>query len=173
MPRYIALLRGVNVGGNSMVRMSELKECFEAQGFENVATYINSGNIAFDARSASETAVEKAIEKHFSRHIDVMLRKQSEITQILNANPLAGAYENPKQMHVLFLKGELPLEKQFQLSETDFGDEVVICMDRQIYVLMPAGVTESVFSKKAILDKKPRVLYTGRNIRTVEKLAGL
>jgi uncharacterized protein (DUF1697 family) len=74
---------------------------------------------------------------------------------------------------VLFLKGELPLEKQFQLSETDFGDEVVICMDRQIYVLMPAGVTESVFSKKAILDKKPRVLYTGRNIRTVEKLAGL
>ena len=87
---------------------------------------------------------------------------------------MAGEFESHKQMHVLFLKNELPLEKHFQLSETDFARmKNVICLGREIYVLLPTGVAESVFGKRAVLDKAPRVPYTGRNWRTVQKLAEL
>lgn len=175
--RYIALLRGINVGGNSMMKMDELKAVFAECGFENVKSYINSGNIAFDSSRNSEKGLmkdlEETIEKRFGRRVDVMVRKQSNIQEIIDANPLAGQFKSHKQMHVLFLKGELPLEKQFQLSELDLGDEAVVCLGREIYLLLPEGVTESVFSKKAPLDKGPRVGYTGRNWRTVEKLAEL
>lgn len=177
MPRYIALLRGINVGGNTMVKMDELKAEFERLGFENVCSYINSGNIGFDSSRSSEKGLAKdledAVEKRFGRHFDVIIRRQDAIRGIFQANPFAGEFESHKQMHVLFLKSELPLQKQFQLSETDFGSETVICLGREIYVLMPSGVAESVFSRKAILDKAPRVPYTARNWRTVEKLASL
>ena len=160
-----------------MMKMDELKAVFVELGFENVKTYINSGNVAFDSGRSSEKGLvkdlEEAIESRFGRPVDVMVRKQSSFREIVEGNPLAGEFESHKQMHVLFLKNELPLEKQFQLSETDFGNEVVICLGREIYVLLPAGVAESVFSKKAVLDKAPRVPYTGRNWRTVQKLAEL
>jgi uncharacterized protein (DUF1697 family) len=177
MPRYIALLRGINVGGKSMIKMDELKAVFEEGGFENVKSYINSGNFAFDSGRSSEKGLvkdlEAAIEKKFGRPVDIMVRRQSTIREIVERNPLVGEFESHKQMHVLFLKNELPVEKQFQLSETDFGGEIVICLGREIYVLLPAGVAESLFSKKAVLDKKPKVPYTGRNWRTVQKLAEL
>ena len=175
--RYIALLRGVNLGGNTMIKMEELRAMFEALGFENVVSYINSGNIAFDSPRISEKGLmkdlEAAVESRFGRHFHVMVRRQTTIREIIAADPLAGEYESHKQMHVLFLKNELPLEKQFQLSETDFGDEIVICLGREIYVLMPNGVAESVFSRKAVLDRAPRVPYTARNWRTVQKLGEL
>jgi uncharacterized protein (DUF1697 family) len=175
--RYIALLRGVNLGGSTMVKMADLKAEFEGLGFENVRTYINSGNVAFDSSRASEKGlikdIEKAVEIKFGRHFDVMVRRQGAIREIVANNPLAGEFDDHKQMHVLFLKSELPLEKHFQLSETDFGNEIVICLGREIYVLMPGGVADSVFSKKAVLDRSPRVPYTARNWRTVAKLMEL
>jgi uncharacterized protein (DUF1697 family) len=102
-----------------------------------------------------------------------MVRKQSEVKEIIDANPFAGESCDHKLLHVLFLKNDLPLEKQFLLSETDFGNETVICLGREIYVRLPAGVAESVFSRKRVLDKAPRVSYTARNWRTVQKLAEL
>lgn len=173
MPRYVALLRGINVGGNTMVKMSELKACFESYGFENVSTYINSGNIAFDAGRTSEKKIEDAIEAALARRIDVVLRKRAEIERVIAANPFAGKFASHKQMHVLFLKEPLPAEKAVLLAETDFGQEQFTAVGKEIYGLLPAGVAESAFSKKAILDKKPRVVYTARNWRTVERLASL
>ena len=63
MTRHIALLRGINVGGNNIIKMAELKAAFELQGFENVATYINSGNVLFDSGDEDETITKKACEK--------------------------------------------------------------------------------------------------------------
>lgn len=175
--RYVALLRGINLGGNNQMKMSDLKAAFEEIGFENVASYINSGNLAFDFKKTAEAklelAIEDAVEAKSGERVDVMVRPQGDIERILANNPFEREYESHKHMHVLFLKNELPLEKHFQLSETDFGNEKVICLGREIYVLMPAGVAESVFSRKAVLDKKPRVSYTARNWRTTLKLADL
>ena len=175
--RYVALLRGINVGGNTMIKMAELKTEFERLGFKNVVTYINSGNLVFDSRKMSEerlaSRLETAIEAGFGKAIDVMVREQADIKRVIENNPFAGEYESHKQMHVLFLKAELPREKVELLSEMDFGQERLVIADREIYFYLPLGVADSLFSKKAPLDKKPRVAYTARNWRTVQNLSEL
>src|ERR671912_425296 len=101
--KYVALLRGINVGGATMMKMSDLKAEFEGLGFENVRTYINSGNIAFDAKKSAESKlidrIESAIEKRFGRNVPLMVREQNDIERILNSNPFEGQYDNHKEMH--------------------------------------------------------------------------
>lgn len=173
--RYVALLRGINVGGNTMIKMAELKAVFERCGLENVVTYINSGNLAFDCKKMGEeklvSKLETAIEASVGKVVDVMVREQADIGRIIDNNPFAGEYESHKQMHMLFLKEPLMPEKAEMLRDTDFGDERLSIDGREIYFYLPHGVADSLFSKKAPLDKKPRVAYTARNWRTVEKLS--
>ena len=92
--RYVALLRGINVGGATMIKMADLKAEFEALGFENVRTYINSGNLAFDAKKSSENRladkIETAVEALVGRHIAVVVREQNDIKRILQNNPFDG-----------------------------------------------------------------------------------
>ena len=174
--RYIALLRGVNVGGNTMIKMAELKASFEELGFNNVVSYINSGNLAFDATKSSEekicTKIEKAIEKDFGKTIPVMIREQASIRNVLDNNPFQGAYETHKQMHVLFMKEKMPKDKQEQLKAAETELEKFEVVDREIYALLKAGVADSLLGK-GFIEKKLKVAITGRNWRTVEKLAEL
>jgi len=175
--RYIALLRGINVGGNTMVKMEELRRTFEALGFENVKTYINSGNVAFDAAKLNEASlvskIEKTIESDFGRPIQAMIRQQKEFEMILQSNPFEGEFESHKEMHVLFLKDEMPREKQDQLLAAAAAEtERFAVKGRQIYCLLPSGVADSLLGK-GYIEKKLKVAVTARNWRTVEMLAGL
>lgn len=174
--RYIALLRGINLGGNKMIKMEALRATFERLGFESVATYINSGNIAFDTKEITETElcdrIEAAIENDFGMTVLVMVREQAEIKRILKNNPFEGQYESHKHMHVLFLKEPMPAEKAALLQASAFPGERYDVRDREIYNLLPNGVAGSLLTK-GFFEKKPRVSYTGRNWRTVEKLAEL
>ena len=174
--RYVALLRGINVGGNTMIKMDELKAVFSELGFENVKSYINSGNLAFDTKKTAETKlidiVENAIEARFGKRVHVMVREQSDIERILKNNPFDGQYESHKHMHVLFLKEPMPAEKAEQLQGSALPGEQYEIRDREIYNLLPNGVAGSLLTK-GFFEKKPVVPYTGRNWRTVEKLAEL
>lgn len=184
--RYVALLRGINVGGNTMIKMAELKAVFEECGFENVVTYINSGNIAFNCKSprvskgdslnASEekltSKIEQAIEKHFSKQIPVMIREQPAIAEILANNPFAGQFESHKEMHVLFLREEMPAEKLEQLLAAAPDGERYAVIGRELYCHLPKGVIESLLGK-SFIEKKLKLAVTGRNWRTTEKLATL
>src|SRR6476661_6177549 len=120
MPRYIALLRGINVGGKSMMKMDELKAVFEECGFENVKTYINSGNVAFDTKKTADAKlaekIEKAIEAKFDRPVPVMVREQAAMDGIAKANPFHGKFEDHRFMHVLFLKDKMPANKLAELK---------------------------------------------------------
>ncbi|HQU92617.1 MAG TPA: DUF1697 domain-containing protein [Pyrinomonadaceae bacterium] len=174
--RYIALLRGINVGGNTMVKMSELASMFEALGFDGVKTYINSGNIAFDAPKTAEAKlvakIEKAIEDTFEKNIPVMLREQKQIDIILASNPFEGEFESHKEMHVLFLSEEMSAVKEKQLLEAALEGERYKCIGRELYCYLPKGVIESLLGK-SFIEKKLRLAVTGRNWRTVQKLAEL
>jgi uncharacterized protein (DUF1697 family) len=174
--RYIALLRGINLGGNNLMKMEDLRGVFEALGFENVASYINSGNFAFDTKKAAEAKlvdkIESAVEARFGKRVDVMVRSHGDIERILKNNPFAGQYENHKHMHVLFLRERMPKEKEELLHASAFPGEKYDVRDREIYNLLPNGVAGSLLTK-GFFEKKPRVSYTGRNWRTVEKLARL
>lgn len=174
--RYVALLRGVNVGGNTMIKMAELKKTFESLGLENVVTYVNSGNLAFDGRKTPESKlvekIEAAIEKDFEKRVAVMVREQKEIEGILAANPFRGEFESHKEMHVLFLTEELPADKREQLLAATPENERFAVIGREIYAHLPMGVINSILGK-SFIEKKLKVAVTGRNWRTVEKLAEL
>lgn len=185
MPRYIALLRGINVGGNTMIKMTELKAVFEECGFENVVTYINSGNIACDllrkparskgtreVESAIAETIEQAIEKNFDKQIPVMIREQAAIADIIANNPFAGKFESHKEMHVLFLREEMPVEKLEQLLAAAPEGERYAVIGRELYCHLPKGVIDSLLGK-SFIEKKLKLAVTGRNWRTTEKLATL
>lgn len=176
MPRYVALLRGINVGGNTMIKMEELRKMFEALGFENVVSYINSGNIAFDVRKTAESnlvnRIESAIEKAAGKRVLVMLREQKDIERILANNPFDGEYANHKEMHVLFLKSELSEENKVWLSETAPSEERFLAAGREIYCHLPMGVANSYLGRGQF-EKKLKLNVTARNWRTVQKLAEL
>lgn len=174
--RYVALLRGINVGGNTMIKMAELKACFESLGLKNVVSYVNSGNLAFDSASTSEqklvAKLEKAIDKDFGKAVPVMVREQKEISRIMKANPFEGEFESHKEMHVLFLKELMPKEKETQLMQAAPDKERFAVIGREIYCHLPMGVADSLLGK-SFIEKKLKLPVTGRNWRTVEKLAEL
>ncbi|MEO8574772.1 MAG: DUF1697 domain-containing protein [Pyrinomonadaceae bacterium] len=174
--RYVALLRGINVGGNVMIKMADLKSSFEKLGLKNVVSYINSGNLAFDSAKATEekicAKIEKIIEADFGKQIPVMIRDQAAIKDVLDHDPFKGQYETHKQMHVLFMKETMPKEKQQQLTAAQTDDEKFEIRGREIFALLKAGVADSLLGK-GFIEKKLKVATTGRNWRTVEKLAEL
>ena len=91
MDRYVALLRGINVGGNNLIRMPALKACFEKQGFSEVVTYIQSGNVLFSASGGDEAAlaarIEAALAKTFGCQASVALRTRKQMREIVGKAP--------------------------------------------------------------------------------------
>ncbi len=181
--RYVALLRGINVGGNTMINMAELRRVFEGLGFQNVASYINSGNLAFDVilaesdRSDDPEAkvtgqIEHAIEANFGRAVPVMVREQSLFPQLIARNPFEGKYESHKEIHVLFLKEPLTPGQIIRIEELRSPGEKFVPADREVFVHLPIGVANSSLGKSQF-ERKLGITSTARNWRTVEKLAVL
>jgi uncharacterized protein (DUF1697 family) len=112
MARYVALLRGINVGGKNKIRMADLKACFEGQGFENVATYIASGNVLFDSgeRSSEKLTqnIEKALTKTFGYKAVVVVRSRAHILSVVDKAPKGfGSQPSLYRSDALFLKPPL------------------------------------------------------------------
>ena len=91
MPRYVALLRGINVGGNNLIKMTALKACFEKQGFADVVTYIQSGNVLFSARASGAAklavGIEAALAAAFNYQASIVLRSEKEMRAIIARAP--------------------------------------------------------------------------------------
>lgn len=109
--KYVAFLRGINVGKHRRITMAELKAQFEGAGYENVATYVASGNVIFDAAETDLEAltaeVETQLEAALGYHVDVILRGAEEIGGLVTANPFAGVEAGDQvRLNVTFLGGE-------------------------------------------------------------------
>jgi uncharacterized protein (DUF1697 family) len=105
---YVALLRGINVGGNAMVGMTDLKKCFEALRLERVRTYINSGNVIFRTASvrprALETKIERALTETFGRKIRVVVRSYDEMKALIERMPRSWQNAADERRNVIFLR---------------------------------------------------------------------
>ncbi len=105
---YAALLRGINVGGNTMVGMAALAKCFEALGFEDVRTYINSGNVIFRTRSGRprslETKIERALTATFRYNIMVVVRSFDEMQALIERMPAKWRTPADERRNVIFLQ---------------------------------------------------------------------
>ena len=174
--RYVALLRGINVTGKNMIKMETLRATFESLGYKNVASYINSGNIAFDTAKTDDGKLAKkihdAIQKDFGFDISVMVRSISEIEKVVAWSPFAGQFESHKDVHIFFLNDKLTDEQESLLLEQGNENENFEILDRHVACHLKIHITDSAVGK-GFIDKKLKVAATGRNWRTVEKLAGL
>jgi uncharacterized protein (DUF1697 family) len=175
--KYAAFLRGINVGGKNKIKMETLREvCAAALGFENVKTYINSGNVVFETAKADDKKladrIEAAIEQEFGLKIKTMVRARAEIESIVENNPFDGQFENDKDLHVFFLDGELPAEKRDLLLSNNSETEMFAVRGREIYCLLRVSVLDSLMGKDYI-GKKLKVSATARNWRTVNKILEL
>lgn len=174
--RYVALLRGINVGGNNMIKMETLRATLASLGFENVASYINSGNLAFDTAKTDDgklaQKIHDAIEAEFGFDISVMVRSIAEIEEVVAWNPFDGQFENDKDVHVFFLKDELTGEQHALMLGQATENEMYAVIDRHVISMLKISIFDSSVGK-GFIDKKLKVAATARNWRTVKKLAEL
>ncbi len=172
--KYVAFLRGINVGGHNKIKMETLREMFAALRFESVKTYINSGNVIFETIEADDNAlaakIEQAIQTGFSLNIKVMVRTLSEIEDIIKNNPFDGQFTNDKDLHVLFLAEALSEEKKNLLLANNNEFEQFAVRNREVFCHLRVSVLDSLLGKDYI-GKKLKVSATGRNWRTVNKIS--
>ena len=173
--KYVALLRGINVGGNNKVDMRQLKLVFEKLGHENVVTYINSGNIVFEStlnnESAIVTEIEKSIEKEFGISIRVIVRTKSNIDLVVSKIKATWQNDSEQRTDILFLWDEVNDKKVLQNIVINKVDVVQYIDGAVIWHFLRKDYNESGMS---VFVKNP--LYkqvTVRNCNTVRKLKEL
>jgi len=176
MTTYIGLLRGINVGGNKMVAMAELREMIAALGFSDVKTLLQSGNAVFrgpaKATAKLEGQLEAALEKRFGMHVDFHVRTADQWRAIVEANPFqVEAKTDPGHLIVTVFKTPLDPAGVQALRDAIPGRETLHADGRHLYMLFPDGIGTS--KAPALADKKLGARGTARNWNTVRKLAAL
>ena len=178
MTRYIALLRGVNVGGKNIIKMADLKTAFERHGFENVVTYINSGNILFDSEADDITALknicEKIIADDFKLDISVCVISADELTEALEHAPVWWNQAADAKHDVFFVIPPMTAaEIVAHVGEVKEEYENVDYHDRVIFWSAQAATFSRTRWSKISKDKAMYRSITVRNANTALKLAAL
>ena len=176
--RRIALLRGVNVGGNKMVAMADLRALLTRLGFGDVESLLQSGNLVFSVRGAArscaalETHLEKEVEKALGLAADFHVRTSEEWQSVIAGNPFrAEAASDPGHLLVSFFKTPLVAANVKALQAAITGPERLHADGRHLYMVFPDGIGNS--KAAGLIDKKLAARGTARNWNTVTKLAAL
>ena len=174
--KYISILRGVNVSGQKKIKMADLKILYEEQGFKNVITYIQSGNVIFEAKAnlaieRIKEMIETAIETKYTFQVPVDIRTNQELKQIIEKCPYEEIQEekNGTKILVTFLQNT-PLDKKVELLlEYVKSPERLIIQDREVYLYCPNGYGTSKLTN-VFIEKKLGISATTRNWKSVKKL---
>jgi uncharacterized protein (DUF1697 family) len=167
---YVALLRGVNVGGKNTVPMADLRRVFESLGHGEVRTFIQSGNVVLTARRAvTPKSLEAAIAKELGVTTTVVLRTPAELEKVVKVNPFASA--DPSTLHVGFMVTQPPAASLAKLDGAPFEPDEFAVRGREIYFHLPNGMGRTKLP--GYLDRRLTVPTTVRNWKTVNKLIEL
>jgi uncharacterized protein (DUF1697 family) len=173
MTRWIALLRGINVGGHNKIPMAELRALCGKIGWQNVATYIQSGNILFDAQgtlSALEKQLAEAIAGHFGHRIHVIVRPAAAWPLYLRLNPFPEASEaEPNRVMLALARNKLPPDAADQLNQYAASGETVAQRTESLWIHYASGTAGAKITP-ALLDRLAGSPVTTRNWRTVLKI---
>ncbi len=171
MKVYIALLRGINVGGHKKVPMAELREVLTTSELENVQTYIQSGNVIFQSSEENkvklEAIINKAINAHFGFDVPVLVRSKEEIKAILDDCPFP---EEKKVVSYFIMLSETP--KKDLIDETSkqiLPNEEFVITNNCVYIFYALGAGKAKLGINWF-EKKLKVKATARNYRTMAKL---
>lgn len=176
MKTFIALLRGINVGGHKTVPMSQLRSLCEKLGWCDVQTYIQSGNVIFSAGgkpAVLETKLEHAIEEHFGFPVSVIVRAAVDWPAYIKSNPFFDACKNEPKLVMLCLAKTPPKPDAAKiLRERAAGGERIEQVSDALWIHFAGGVARSKISP-ALLDRAAGSAVTARNWLTVLKLQEL
>ncbi len=178
MNSFVSLLRGVNVTGHNTIRMTELKALYESLGFNDVTTYIQSGNVVFRAEADNpaqvEASIEHTIEKKFGFSVTVIVRKPAEIAGVIKSNPFIGGHKiDETRLYITFLrtKPTSALLKALQPAAAKSTDQYEI-VGREVYLYCPNGYGKTLLSN-TFFEKQLKSAATTRNWKTVNTLYGM
>jgi uncharacterized protein (DUF1697 family) len=177
MPQYVALLRGINVGGKNVIKMADLKRCFEELGFDDVATYIQSGNVLFaaDGRApaALATRIEEALSGLFRYESRVVVRSRGQMRAVVADAPTSfGGDPDRYRYDVIFLRQPLTAAAAMRDVRTREGVDQAFAGEGVCYFSrLSSRATQSYLSR--IIGLPVYQSMTIRNWKTTVKLAEL
>jgi uncharacterized protein (DUF1697 family) len=171
---YIALLRGINVGGK-VLKMKDLKDAVAKLDFEDVQTYLQSGNMVFRVPKAGNDALARrisaAIREHNAMDVTAMVRDACEWDSIVAGNPYRQAHEFPKTVHTFILDEKPDAGRIEALKAKEAGREEWQIVDGTLYLHTPDGFGKSVLGN--VIERVLKVPMTARNWNTVLALQEL
>ncbi len=177
MITHLALLRGINVSGHNMIKMEALKTVLEAAGFQNVQTYIQSGNVFVDTDETNAAAVgfkiKQELFKNFGHEVPVVVIAKSDLDACLNNNPFLKEKEvDTKKLYVAFISTTLKDTSINDLKVSQFKPDEARIDGNKIFIKYAVGAGKTRFDQKYI-EKKLNVVATIRNWNTVTQLLQL
>ncbi|MGJ5642539.1 DUF1697 domain-containing protein [Formosa sp. S-31] len=174
MKIYIALLRGINVSGQKKIPMADLRTLMQNLGFENVKTYIQSGNVVFKALNQEvetlQLVIQEGILKQFGFEVSVLVKTQEELEYIFNNNPLE-THQVP-QSYFTLLQEKPDAERVHTVSDETYDNETFIITESCVYFYSDKGYGNAKCNNN-FFERKLKVSATTRNFKTMQKLLSL
>ncbi len=170
MKTFIALLRGINVSGHKKILMTDLKNLFEKEGFQNVRTYIQSGNVIFHSLAKAkdcETLIFEALKTKYGWEVPVLVKTALEIEKILENCPFS---EEKKAKSYFVLLQSIPSFENVSITESiSYPNEEFLIANSCVYLYSELGASKAKLSTN-FFERKLKVRATARNYRTMRKL---
>jgi uncharacterized protein (DUF1697 family) len=173
VPRLIVLLRGVNLASRNRVAMPALREALAESGFDDVKTYVQSGNVVLSSRKSPARVaadVERLVAERFGLEIGVVVRTRDELADVVERDPLGKVAGNPKLYQVTFLAAAPDRDAVAKLEALATGGERLVASGRELYAWHPNGVGRS---KLAARLSARELGGTARNWKTVTTLLAM
>jgi uncharacterized protein (DUF1697 family) len=178
MPRYVALLRGINVGGRNKVAMADLRRVVASLGHTEVATYIQSGNVVFSSPDASATSLADALEQEIARSLAVqpvvVVLSRDGLAQVIADNPFPGE-PNPRCLHAVFRRTEMSpdaiavIAAAQQTARAKGSQDAAVVIGQTLFLHTPGGLGRSELAAQ-LARSSAQASGTARNWATVTQL---
>lgn len=178
MNTYICILRGINVSGNKIIKMDELKNLFQKLKFNEVQTYIQSGNVVFKTETEDTAKLEMRIHTKilevFGFEVPVIVKSSEQWLKVFKQNPfLMKRNEDITKLHVTFLSKQPEAADIAQLSNFDFGSDEFQIIEEVVYLFCPANGYGNTKLSNQFLETKLKCNATTRNWKTVTQLLAM
>ncbi|MCW2922433.1 MAG: hypothetical protein JWL76_2307 [Thermoleophilia bacterium] len=172
MPRYAALLRAINVGGNRKVPMARLRELLEADGFTDVATYVNSGNVVLaspDPAATVSSRIAALLADEFGFEVPTIVRTKAQLATVVATDPIPAGADAPKHYQVTFLERKLPASTWSDVDPQAWGDSTFVATPTELFTFTPGGIHADKLLR-ALAKAHKDTPGTARNWSTVCRL---
>lgn len=174
MNTFVIFLRAVNVSGKNLVKMADLKDALLKEGFTNVQTYIQSGNIILQSANDAVGTREKLTTlfvQHFNLDITCFVLSEAELIAARDGNPFDSNLPG-NRVFITFLSSRIDPSERTEINKLKFPAEEFLCTEKHIYYYLPHGAANAKLSNN-FFEKKLKVKATGRNVNTVNKMLNL